>query len=90
MRDFGNFLIDIWRMAVITGSGRPDADVTSWDRNDHLLNCMDRDLVPVTTTEVEGKVWVTASIICGHDEVTTVEFALNKDLWILENLGETS
>lgn len=86
MKAFGYFLIDIWRMVVITGQGRPDAEVISWIRNDHLLHCNERELVPGTFAEVEGKVWVSASIMCGHQETTDVEYSLNADLWILRKL----
>lgn len=79
-----DFLIDIWRLGVITGSGRPDAMLLWCDKNQHLMSCLERHLVRHSVAVVEGKLWVSGSIWCGHGEEATVEYALDKELWILK------
>lgn len=88
MTSLERFLIDIWRLAAITGASRPDAFVMLWYRNDHLISCAESYLVPGEVGELSGKLLLAATVMCGHGEATDVEYSLNKDLWILEKANE--
>lgn len=85
MTTFEMFLRDIYRMDIITGRGRPDAEVIERDDNLHLAACDGTVLThhrPEPT--LDGRLSVVSSLECGHGDVAGVEFVVHKELWILE------
>lgn len=84
MNHFELFLLDLYRMQMITNRGRYDAWVSAFDDNAHLLSCRGSYLVPGDRRGCENKILIEATVMCGHDETAMLEFELNNDLWILK------
>jgi hypothetical protein len=78
------FLLDLWRLGLVT-TQRPDVFMTSFKRDPHLESCSEAYLVQGERQSRGGKIFIEASVMCGHGSSAELEFQANPDLWILRS-----